>query len=130
IRLKHGFEHLLGVEITAWGPGGATIELPFRDELTNPSRVVHGGVLASLIDSACNLAGAWFEKAEERRIPVTLSLSTNLIARARGGPLRCVARRRGGGRTVFMAEAEVSDGEGRLIATGQAVMRYVGGGER
>jgi uncharacterized protein (TIGR00369 family) len=126
IRLKDGFNRLLGVELTAWGPDGATVELAFRDELTNPARLVHGGVLASLLDTACNFAGAWSNDPAERRIPVTLTLATNFLSGARSGPLRCSARRIGGGRTVFMAEAEITDGDGRLVATAQAAMRYVG----
>lgn len=124
--LKDGFHNLLGIQVTDWGPGRVTLELAVRDEFENLAKVVHGGVLATLIDTACNLAGAWTEEAGERRVPVTLTFTTNFIAGARRGPLVCVARRTGGGKTTFMAEAEVKDGDGRLVATGQAAMRFVG----
>ena len=124
--LKDGFHSLLGIQVTDWGPGRVTLELAVREEFENMAKLVHGGVLATLIDTACNLAGAWTEEAGERRIPVTLTLTTNFIAGARKGPLVCTARRTGGGKTTFMAAAEVKDGDGCLVATGQATMRFVG----
>jgi uncharacterized protein (TIGR00369 family) len=130
--LKDGFHKLLGIQVTDWGPGRASLELPLRAEFNNLAAVTHGGVLATLIDTACNLAGAWKDDAGERRIPVTLTFTTNFIAGARKGPLTCTARRTGGGKTTYMAEAEVKDADGRLVATGQAVMRFIGaaGGRR
>jgi len=124
--VKDGFNRLLGVQVTAWGPGQATLELGLRDELRNFTAFVHGGVLATLIDTACGYAGSWFDDPSRRRLPVTLTLTTNFLAGARHGPLICQARRKGGGAATFMAEASVKDGDGRLIATGQAVMRHVG----
>jgi len=130
--LKDAFNSLLGVQVVDWGPGRVTLELAVRGEFENLAKLVHGGVIATLIDTACNFAGAWTQDAGERRIPVTLTLTTNFVAGARQGPLTCVARRTGGGTTTFMAEAEVTDGAGRLVATGQAVLRFVGapGGRR
>jgi uncharacterized protein (TIGR00369 family) len=124
--LKDRFNHLLGVQVNDWGPGHVTLELAVREEFENLAKLVHGGVIATLIDTACNFAGAWTEDSGERRIPVTLTLTTNFIAGARKGPLSCTARRTGGGKTTFMADAEVKDGDGRLVATGQAVLRFVG----
>lgn len=125
--LQDGFNKLLGVQVIAWGPGAVTLELGVRDALINPAAVVNGGALASLIDSACTMAGSWFDDPKQRRVPVTLTLTTNFLTGAKQGPLTCTARRSGGGDTTFMAEAEVTDGAGRLVATGRAVMRYVGG---
>lgn len=124
--LKDGFNQLLGVTVTAWGPGEATLRIAVRDDMTNMATVVHGGVLMTLMDTACCMAGSWFDDPAKRRIPVTLTLTTNFVAGARKGPLLCVARRSGGGDTTFMADAAVTDGDGRLVATGQAVMRFVG----
>jgi uncharacterized protein (TIGR00369 family) len=124
--LKDGFNRLLGLTVTDWGPGRAKVELPVREDLANLAAVVHGGALATLIDTACNLAGAWIDDPKVRRIPVTLTMTTNFVAGARKGPLTCSARRSGGGNSTFMAEAEVLDGDGRLVATGQAVMRFIG----
>jgi uncharacterized protein (TIGR00369 family) len=123
--LKDGFNQLLGIEVTDWGPGRATLSIAVRDELHNLATVVHGGVLASLIDTACNLAGAWSDAPGQRRIPLTLTLTTNFVAGARKGPLTCTARRTGGGSSTFMAESDVTDADGRLVATGQAVMRFI-----
>ena len=124
--LKDRFNSLLGVQVNDWGPGHVTLELAVREEFENLAKLVHGGVIATLIDTACNFAGAWIEDAGERRIPVTLTFTTNFLAGARKGPLICTARRTGGGKTTYMAEAEVKDGDGRLVATGQAVLRFVG----
>ena len=124
--LRDGYNALLGVQVAAWGPDAATLQFDVRDALLNPGAVVHGGALASLIDSACTMAGSWFDDPKLRRVPVTLTLTTNFLAPVRQGPVTCTARRSGGGETTFMAEAEVVDGAGGLVATGRAVMRYLG----
>ncbi len=42
--LKDGFHQLLGIRVTDWGPGRASLELPLRAELDNLAAVTPGGV--------------------------------------------------------------------------------------
>ena len=50
------FARLLGIELDAIERGKATLGLPIRQELTQNHGVVHGGAIASLIDTATAFA--------------------------------------------------------------------------
>ena len=70
----------LGAELLGWGPGWARLEMVARPEHTNLVGSVHGGVLASLADSAfevaCNGHG---------RVSVAVELSCHYTAAAPAG---------------------------------------------
>jgi len=48
----------LGIRLTDMQPGVATLTLPFADSLVTIGHIVHGGAIASLIDTAAMVA-AW-----------------------------------------------------------------------
>src|SRR5438105_1027875 len=48
----------LGIKLTDIQPGVATLTLPFTDALVTIGTIVHGGAIASLIDTAAMVA-AW-----------------------------------------------------------------------
>ncbi|MFJ8667113.1 PaaI family thioesterase [Streptomyces sp. NPDC093600] len=50
------FSRLLGARITAFGEGGATLELDIREELRQQHGFVHGGVLSYAADNALTFA--------------------------------------------------------------------------
>jgi acyl-coenzyme A thioesterase PaaI-like protein len=52
-------------------------------------------------------------------------MTTSFIGQARSGIVTCLGRRRGGGRTIFMASGEVVDAAGSLLAIGEGSFRYV-----
>ena len=60
---------------------------------------------------------------------MTLSLNTSFTGQVSTGTLRASGRVRAGGRSIFFSSTEVSDGEGRVIAHGEAVNRYRRGSE-
>ncbi|MFJ4870348.1 PaaI family thioesterase [Streptomyces sp. NPDC088757] len=50
------FSRLLGTEVTAFGDGGAVLELTIREELRQQNGFVHGGVLSYAADNAITFA--------------------------------------------------------------------------
>ena len=52
-------------------------------------------------------------------------MTTSFLGQAKSGVLNCPARRRGGGKTIFMATGEVLDEGGKLIALGEGTFRYI-----
>ncbi|MDN3285586.1 PaaI family thioesterase [Streptomyces thermocarboxydus] len=50
------FSRLLGARITAFGDGGATLELDVREDLHQQNGFLHGGVLAYAADNALTFA--------------------------------------------------------------------------
>jgi uncharacterized protein (TIGR00369 family) len=52
----------LGMQLIDIQPGTATLTLPFADPLITVGTIVHGGAIASLIDTAAMVA-AWSDSA-------------------------------------------------------------------
>lgn len=122
-----GFSQLLGYRLTQWSESYAEVALDLGPQHLNVGGMPHGGVLATLIDTACGFAGCYCAQPGRRRRAVTLSLETQFIGRAKpDGRLTAVARRIGGGRNIFFTSAEVHDETGVLIARGGGVFRYRG----
>ena len=123
------FGRLLGFDIVAWEDGSVAMTMPIRPEHLNRSGVLHGGIVSALLDTACGYAGTWCSRPGHVRWAVTVSLTTHFVGQARAGVLSTTGRRRGGGRKIFMASAEVLDEAGQLIGFGDAVQRYRSGSE-
>lgn len=124
-----GFQQLLGYRLTEWAEGQAVLELEMEHKHTNRAGLLHGGVLATLIDTACGFAATFCPLPGRVRRVVTLSLTTNFTGQARHGTLRAVAKKTGGGSRIVFCQADVLDGHGTLIASGQGSFRYRSGSE-
>lgn len=87
--------------------------------------IVHGGVLASLIDSTT--FWAVYPRLEKGMGLTTVEMKLNYLAPAREGRLigagKCIKL----GKTTALAEARITDSEGRLIAYGTATMLVLKG---
>lgn len=124
-----GVQEHLGFRIVAWRENHAEIELPVEPFLLNRSGVVHGGILALLVDAVGGHAACYCPVPGRVRTAATLSLTTSYLAPARLGPLRVVGRVRGGGRKIFIASAEIFDAQGTLVALGEGTYKYDRGSE-
>ncbi len=123
---QHGnFAETIGYRLTAWRQDEAEISFEADDRHMNRSGLLHGGVLATVIDAACGFAGCYQPPPDPGRRALTLSLTTQYLAAvAAGTRLTATATRTGGGRTIFFSNCEVRDAEGRLIATGSGTFKY------
>ena len=102
----------------------AVLRMPFRPELATMGDVVHGGAIASLLDTA-SMAAAWSDDTvPEATAGGTVSMNVDYVSAARGVDLvaTAVAVRRG--RSLCFCEVTVADPEGAVIAKGLAVHRY------
>lgn len=116
---------LLDLHLVAWEPDRAVFAYTVRPENLNRSGRLHGGILASLLDSASGYCGCFTPVPGERVDAVTLSLTVNFVSSVREGRLLAEARRTGGGRTVFFADAWVRDEAGRLVASSTGTFKYI-----
>jgi uncharacterized protein (TIGR00369 family) len=92
----------------------------------NRLSIPHGGVLATLLDSAAGFAVAFKDGPEHHRTVVTLSINAMFLGQARvGDTIVARGRRIGGGSTIAYATAEATV-DGRPIARAEAVFRYIG----
>jgi uncharacterized protein (TIGR00369 family) len=113
----------LGLRLDSIGDDEATMTLPFRPELATMDDVVHGGAIASLIDTA-GMASSWAADEEPESLQgSTVTLNVNYLAAARGQDLtaHAVVLRRG--RSLVFSEVKVTEPGGRLVATGSVVQR-------
>jgi uncharacterized protein (TIGR00369 family) len=120
----YALEAHLGYVLTAWAEGEAVVEQPLLPHLANRQGLPHGGVHATLLDTAMGYAGCFTGDPEIRQMALTLSLNVNYLSRPKGTRLIASARKTGGGKSTFFAEGEVRDELGELIATATGVFRY------
>ena len=114
----------LGYRLTEWRTDFARVELPLTPVLMNRQGLPHGGMHATLLDTAMGFAGCYTGDPERAQMALTLSLTVNYLGQARGALLIADARRTGGGKSTYFAEATVRDETGSVIATGTGVFRY------
>jgi len=125
-RAHSGFADLLGYKVTDRGVGFCEVSLKIGPQHLNRLSIPHGGLLATLLDSAAGFAAAFVESPEKPRTVVTLSINTLFIGRAGiGDMIVAQGRRIGGGKTIAFASAEALV-EGRTIARAEATFRYLG----
>lgn len=102
----------LGMRIASVTPGGATLEMTVRDDMLNGHETCHGGLIASLADSAfafgCN---------SYNELTVASGFSIDLMAPARLGDVltaRCVEVSKAGRTGVY--DVDVINQRGERIA--------------
>jgi len=117
----YGFSTLVGIRLVELVDGHSELRIEVGPQLRNRMGIVHGGVLATLLDNACGLAGAWVPASEPVRQPVTLSLAISYLRPGRSDVLTAKGHVTKQGRRNFMASGEVFCQEGKLLATAQSV---------
>lgn len=120
------FGDLVGFRITAWEIDHVEVALLVERRHLNRGMVLHGGMLSTLVDSACGYSGTHPEMPEGQRRAVTLSLNIQFIGPGREGSyLVAVGEKTGGGRSIFFSRCDIRDEDGKLVATGEGTFRYV-----
>ncbi len=115
------YARLLGIELEQVVSGEATLTLTVRPELSQNHGVVHGGAIASLIDTAMAFAILTLIEPEER--VTTVDLTVSFLRPAREGQMRATARVLRKGRRLLTVSGEVTDQRGTLLAT--ALSTYI-----
>jgi uncharacterized protein (TIGR00369 family) len=104
---------LLGPQIEQLELDVCVLKLPFRRELTNGSGTIHGGVLATLADTA--MAFALSTNFDGKMGFATSDLTIHFLRRARSdvwARARVVKK----GRRINVGEVDVVDGQGESVA--------------
>jgi uncharacterized protein (TIGR00369 family) len=115
------FARLLGIELEQISSGTATLGIDVRRELTQNHGVVHGGAIASLIDTATAFAIISLLAPRERVTTVDLTIS--YLRPVIEGRIRATAKVLRAGRRLFVVSADVFDKQGTLIST--ALSTYI-----
>ena len=115
------YAHFLGLELGEIRNGEATIHLKVRNELKQNQGVVHGGAVASLIDTASAFAVATRLEPGER--VTTTDLTIHYLRPITEGEMRASARIVRAGRRLFVVSVDVCSDNEVLLAT--AVTGYI-----
>ena len=122
---KAPFPQLLGMELAEIDFDSCRIDLPLAERHLQPFGIVHGGVLASLIDTAT--FWAVFLRLPEDDGLVNVDLKLNYLKPVRTGRLRAEGHCLRAGRQVSYAEASVRDEAGGLVARGTSTLMALPG---
>lgn len=112
--LQRGFLKLVGLRIEQASGDRVVLTCPVTPDLHQPFGLVHGGVYATLAETAASVgASLWFG---DRGKVVGVSNHTDFLRAVRRGELRAEATPLARGRTTQLWQVEIVDEQGRLIA--------------
>ncbi|KAB2812684.1 PaaI family thioesterase [Pimelobacter simplex] len=116
------YNEFLGLTCTAADAhaGRLVLEMPLRPELARigGEPQFHGGPVASLIDTAAVFATILASGV----VPPTVNLRVDYLRPSSGTLLVATATVRRAGRSVGVADVDVTDDQGRLTAIGRATL--------
>ncbi len=115
------FAKLLGIEVVEIERGVAVLRLDVRDELRQNNGIIHGGVTASLIDTAS--AFAILTMLEPNQTTTTVDLTIHYLRPLVKGQAQAHARVLRAGRRVIVVAVDVLDEAETLAAT--ALTTYI-----
>ena len=108
----------LGMQLVDIQPGRATLALPFTSSLVTIGTVVHGGAIASLIDTAAMVA-AWSDAEMPTKVRgTTVNLTVAYLAAAEREDLQAIATVLRRGRNLVYLDVEVRSASGNTVAKG------------
>ena len=115
------FAKLLGIEVVEMERGVAVLRLDVRDELRQNNGIIHGGVTASLIDTAS--AFAILTMLEPNQTTTTVDLTIHYLRPLVKGQAQARARVLRAGRRVIVVAVDVLNEAETLAAT--ALTTYI-----
>jgi uncharacterized protein (TIGR00369 family) len=108
---------LLDLQLSPGEPGTATVEVPLTANALGSTGNLHGGVVAIMCDVACAAAAhsaAGYDPTSAAL--VTADIHVRYLGLPQGASVRADAKVVKAGRRLIVVEAEVMDGEERVIA--------------
>jgi acyl-CoA thioesterase len=127
------FFRLIGLEVIDVAPGWSKTRLEHRSDLAQPAGILHGGVIASLIDTgiahALLMTDRFRELREEQGALVSVDLRVKFLRPVSEDAVVCEAKVLRLGRQVIHAEAVVSGPDDKEVARGDAIYMAVPGSQ-
>jgi uncharacterized protein (TIGR00369 family) len=117
---RSAFHSWAGLELVRAAPGEVEIALDAAEHHLNLQGLVHGGMIATLADTATGLAVRSMVAAGRRH--VTIQLDVHYLSPGRPGRITAVGRTVRVGTQIAYAEADITDERGRLLARATATV--------
>lgn len=118
---RNAFARLIGMKLIDFQPSMATVQIEMRDDLRQPHGILHGGVTATLIDTA--MAYAVISCLTETEKASTVDLTVHYLRPHSEGAFKCTAKIVRAGRKVLTVSADVFNEQEKLFAT--AISTYM-----
>lgn len=120
------FARHLGMELVEASEGRARITLHYKKENSTAGDALHGGAIASLIDTTGAMA-AWTtaEIATPKYFGSTVGVNINYLSGAIGEDIFADGRILKRGKEIIYTDVHVTNGEGKLLAQGSVVYRII-----
>lgn len=118
------FVQHLGMQLTDMQPDMATLTLPFSDALVTIGTTIHGGAIATLIDTAAMVAAWSSEEIPTNQRGSTASMTVAYLAPAEHEDIRATARVLRRGRSLVYLDVEVQSISGKGIAKGLVTYKF------
>ncbi|MGR3760378.1 PaaI family thioesterase [Roseobacteraceae bacterium NS-SX3] len=103
--------------------GTCTVTLDLEPQHLNRNGLLHGGMVATLLDVVCGNTASQFFDPDSHPPLVTVSLNLSYVSAAKGGRVTARARPAGGGRSIAYVQGELLAGDGRVIATASGIFK-------
>ena len=113
----------LGYALESIEADRAVLKMPFAETLVTAGSTVHGGALASLIDSAATAAAWSGAELPEGGRASTVDMSVNYLAPANGQDLTAEAHVLRRGRSLVHCDVDVRAADGVPVAKGVVVYK-------
>jgi len=117
---------LLSMKILEVGVGFSVLEIDLSEKHLHSFNFVHGGVFASIIDSATFWA-VFYSVEDQESAVVSVDLKLNFLAPAMSGKLIAKGRLIKVGKKLGYAESEVTNENGTLLAHGTSTLMILPG---
>jgi uncharacterized protein (TIGR00369 family) len=125
------FFKLMGIELVEIEPGRAIMQMSYRDDLCQPAGIMHGGAIASLVDTSIAhsilLTPRYLEAKAHGALIVSVDLRIKYLRPVSAGRVICEARAPRVGRQITHTSAVVTDPSGRELAQGDSIYMIVHG---
>jgi uncharacterized protein (TIGR00369 family) len=119
------FNRLCGFVVSRWDDTGVRMEVDDAEALSNGIGSMHGGVVATLVDTVANAAAITVGDFAAGTQVVTVSMTINYTGPARGH-LVADAACDGPRRTLRSVTVDVRDDHGAAVASGLVVVKVSG----
>jgi uncharacterized protein (TIGR00369 family) len=123
VQINNPFLQSIGIELIHWTDGEAEFHLPIQPQHRNRQGMLHGGLIATLLDAACGYAGLYSGEHEEESHGVTVTLNISYLNAAREGTVIAKGQVSRSGRSLYFVQGTLVSDQGELLASAQGAFK-------
>ena len=121
--------NLIGLEVLDMAPGWSKTRITWRPDLCQPAGIMHGGMIATLIDTgiahALLLTDMYQELSAEGHTIVSVDLRIKYFRPVSHGAIACESTIPRLGRSIIHGESTVLNEDGKEVARGDSIYMTV-----